>query len=433
MKPHSPRKFHGKTARRPRGRKIRLGVFGANRGQTMIRVLARHPDAELVAICDRYRPLLDRCRNIARGAGARITFYTDPEKFFEHDFDAVVLANYANEHAPWAIRALNSGRHAISEVVAVQTLDEAVRLAEAVEASGRVYAYAENYCYFRATQEMRRLYRRGDIGAFLHGEGEYVHNCVPDWPQIAGGDPDHWRNRMSSTFYCTHSLGPLIHITGERPVRVVGFETPNTTARTTGYRGGSSAMVLCQMSGGATVKSLHGVCLPREPSAIWYAVYGDKGMIESDRWGAMTQRVNLYIEGPRRGAPRLISYEPPFPFETELSRRTGGHGGSDFFTMHFFLEKILGRPGGANAVDVYAALDMTIPGILAYKSILDGNRPYGVPDMRDRAAREPCRGDFFCRDPKVAGAVMPPPCSFPTPETPARVFARQKALAEGRA
>ena len=32
-------------------RKIRIGVFGAARGLTMIRVLANHPDAELVAIC----------------------------------------------------------------------------------------------------------------------------------------------------------------------------------------------------------------------------------------------------------------------------------------------------------------------------------------------------------------------------------------------
>ena len=38
-------------------KKIRVGVFGAARGFTMIRVLSQHPDAELVAICDRYEPL----------------------------------------------------------------------------------------------------------------------------------------------------------------------------------------------------------------------------------------------------------------------------------------------------------------------------------------------------------------------------------------
>ena len=32
--------------------KLRIGVFGAYRGMTMIRVLLNHPDATLVAICD---------------------------------------------------------------------------------------------------------------------------------------------------------------------------------------------------------------------------------------------------------------------------------------------------------------------------------------------------------------------------------------------
>ena len=44
------------------GKKIKIGVFGAYRGMTMIDVLSRHPDAELVAICDKYQPLLDKCK-----------------------------------------------------------------------------------------------------------------------------------------------------------------------------------------------------------------------------------------------------------------------------------------------------------------------------------------------------------------------------------
>ena len=53
----------------------------------------------------------------------------------------------------------------------VETLGQAVELVEAVEKSGKVYTYAENYCYFSATQEMKRLYRAGDIGEFMH---EYI-------------------------------------------------------------------------------------------------------------------------------------------------------------------------------------------------------------------------------------------------------------------
>ena len=127
--------------------KIRIGVFGAFRGKTMIQVLAYHPDAALVAVCDRHRPLLDEVGKLAEEAHIQVALYEDFEEFFQHDMDAVVLANYANEHAPYAIRLLRAGRHVLSEVLPCQTMAEAVALIEAVEESGKVYAYAENYCY----------------------------------------------------------------------------------------------------------------------------------------------------------------------------------------------------------------------------------------------------------------------------------------------
>ncbi len=33
--------------------KLKIGVFGAARGRTMINGLLDHPDAELVAVCDK--------------------------------------------------------------------------------------------------------------------------------------------------------------------------------------------------------------------------------------------------------------------------------------------------------------------------------------------------------------------------------------------
>ena len=78
------------------GNKIKIGVFGAYRGMTMIEVLSRHPDAELVAICDKYKPLLDKCQKQLDQHGVHAALYENFEDFFQHDMDAVVLANYAN-------------------------------------------------------------------------------------------------------------------------------------------------------------------------------------------------------------------------------------------------------------------------------------------------------------------------------------------------
>ncbi|NLG26084.1 MAG: hypothetical protein GX558_12060, partial [Clostridiales bacterium] len=304
-----------------------------------------------------------------------------------------------------------------------ETLDQAVRLVEAVEASGKVYAYAENYCYFAATQEMKRRYRAGDIGEFMHGEGEYVHDCQSIWPDITYGERDHWRNRMYSSFYITHSFGPIVTITGTRPVRVVGFETPNAPGMASvGFAGGTSALVVAQMSNGATFKSLHGN-LKREPGSIWYSIYGRKGMMESDRWQQGVSKLYLYQEGGALSNTQ-IGYAPKPPVDTRLARMTSTHGGGDFYTMHYFLEKLLGREGGEQVIDVYKALDMSLPGILGYRSILAGNAPIDVPDFRDRAARERFRGDVACTNPAVAGDRLLPSSAFPSPGIPDEVYDR---------
>ncbi|HEX2952071.1 MAG TPA: Gfo/Idh/MocA family oxidoreductase, partial [Armatimonadota bacterium] len=386
--------------------KVKVGVFGGRRGQTMINVMAKHPDAELVAICDKHTPLLRQCEQMAAAAGSTVTCYTDFDKFFAHDMDAVVLANYATEHVPYAVKLLDSGRHVCSEVLACQTLAEAVQLVEAVERSKKVYTYAENYCYFRGTMEMQRLYRQGDIGEFLHGEGEYVHDCESIWTRITYGERNHWRNWSTSTFYCTHAVGPICTITGTRPTRVIAFETPNVNKRRFGARGADSAVLVCQMSNGATAKFLPCSMLKRLPESIWYAVYGSKGMMETDRWGETYNRVNVFREGSTL-SPTQLSYTPNFPLESELSRTIGGHGGSDFYTMHFFLESILDRPGKAYAIDVYQALDMTLPGTLGYRSIWNGNAPIDVPDFRQPAVREQYRHDNWSVDPQLAGPDQP--------------------------
>ncbi len=411
--------------------KIKVGVFGAGRGMTMINFMRRYPEAELVAVCDKYEPYREKVQRAAAESGAKVAYYTDFDKFFEHDMDAVVLANYANEHAPYAIRLLNSGRHVASEVLPTETMGQAVELVEAVERSGKVYAYAENYCYFPGTAEMKRRYRNGDIGEFTHGEGEYVHDCSGIWPDITYGERNHWRNNMFSTFYCTHSLGPVLNITGTRPVRVVGFETPNAEyMANVGGRCGSSAMILLQMDNGATVKSLHGN-LKREPSSIWYSIYGKKGMMETDRWDGGTGRLHVFIEGDPL-TPNAVSYRPRPRVVSSLAESISGHGGSDFYTMYYFLEKILGRPDGEEAIDIYRALDMSIPGLLAYRSICNGNVPYDVPDFRDKAQRDKYRGDNWCTNPAVAGDNLAPCCSFKSPEIPDEVYQSVRKMYEDR-
>jgi predicted dehydrogenase len=377
---------------------------------TMINMLARHPGAVLTAVCDKYGPALEKVRAMADEKGIKVSLYENFDEFFQHGMDAVVLANYANEHAPFAIKLLKSGRHVMSEVLPCETMAQAVELIEAVECSGKIYSYAENYCYMKGPFEMRRRYENGDIGEIQYAEGEYIHDCSAIWPQITYGEKGHWRNRSFPTFYNTHSLGPLITITGLRPVSVTGFRT--NTHMNRDYTGNveilatGGAIEMVTLENGAVVKSIHGG-LKREPGSINYEIYGTRGMMETDRWDG--NKLSVYMEKEKLCRGDLLRYEPEPFISSELSGQIGGHGGSDFYTVHFFIEKILGNPDGAKyGIDVYAAADMGICGILAYRSILNGNAPVKVPNLRIKRERDAFRDDNACANPAVAGNQLLP-------------------------
>ena len=407
-------------------KKVRIGVLGAYRGTSMINYCKRADHAEVVAICDKSPEALDAQR--ADAEGLDIAFYESFDDFIEHDMDAVVLANYANEHAPFAIRCLRKGLHVFSEVLPVQNMKEAVELVEAVEESGLVYAYGENYCYMPAPYEMKKLYRQGVIGEFEYGEGEYIHNCESIWHSITYGEEDHWRNNMYATFYCTHSLGPIIHMTGLRPVSVVGFEGGmNQRNLRVGAKGGQFGIEMVTLENGGIVKSIHGGLYK---NSIWYSVYGSKGRLECGREDAMDGHIGkLYVNKDEYdGGYETGSLNAVFPQHAPEGEVEGfGHGGSDFFSMYYFIKKILGDED-ADTIDVYEALDMFLPGLFAYRSVMAGGIPLELPNLRDKTQRDKWRHDTTCTDPKAAGDMLLPTFSKGTPEISQEAYDRMARL-----
>ncbi|MBR5219064.1 MAG: Gfo/Idh/MocA family oxidoreductase [Clostridia bacterium] len=409
-------------------KKVRIGVLGGYRGTSMINYCKRSDNAEVVAICDKNPDVIEAQKGISEGLN--ITFYDDFDNFINHDMDAVVLANYAHEHAPFAIRALKRGLHVFSEVVPAATMKEAVELIEAVEESGKVYAYGENYCYMSAPYEMRRLYKEGKIGEFEYGEGEYIHNCESIWPSLTYGERDHWRNNMSANFYCTHSLGPIIHITGLRPVSVVGYEGANNERKLrTGAKSASFGMEMVTLENGAIVKSVHGALYTHN---IWYTVYGSKGSMESGREAFIEQIGG----GINRISVRSDEYSGKYDIKNEVYEpeyadsdkiKGFGHGGSDFFSMYHFVEKILGNPE-ADIIDVYEAMDMWLPGLFAHRSVLEGNVLKEIPNLRVKSVREEWRNDVACTFPEIAGDALLPTCQGGTPDIDDGVYEHMKQL-----
>ena len=407
--------------------KVRFGVLGGGRGGIMMEYCKLSDNAVLTAICDSDETLLNKLRE---KYGDGIEYFTDYDEFLKADIDCVALANYANEHAPFAIKALEAGKHVFSEALPCPTPTEAVELVEAVERSGKIYAYGENCCFVPAVKKIRKLFKEGRMGAFEYAEGEYLHNCAPDWHLHSHADPNHWRNTMSAFFYCTHSTGPLIHVAGKRPVRVSGFEAPyNDRTLHMGAKGAPFAMEVITLEDGSFVKSLHGVA-PSKYS-LWYSFYGSRGEAETARDVTKNDGVKTLFMDVDSGEETWDSAFRDVDMKDGLTETAGdfGHAGSDYYTMYNLVERINGNRQ-ADIIDVYEAMDMFLPGMYGYFSALAGGQPMEIPDIRDPKAREVMRGDCRCTDPSVAGDQLLPCNTGGDPDFPDGIFEKLREKRE---
>ena len=153
--------------------RIRLGIWGLGRG------LSFYGNCEalgidIVAGCDHNERL--RSRFLEFCPNAKVTARSD--EFLEWSMDAVLVATYCTEHAEDGIRALEAGKHVLSEVTSFHTMAQGVRLTEAVEKSGLCYQLAENYPFTKANMFLADCYKKGLFGELVYAEFEYVHNCL---------------------------------------------------------------------------------------------------------------------------------------------------------------------------------------------------------------------------------------------------------------
>jgi predicted dehydrogenase len=370
-------------------RRLRLGIWGLGRGLSFFNT-CRALNMDVVAGCDFNLHMRQRFAQLNPGSYAT----DDVENFLAQDFDAVLLATYCPAHADDAIRCLQAGRHVLSEVTSFHTVAEGVRLVEAVEASGKVYNLAENYPFSAANMWLARKWREGLFGELMYAEYEYVHECrtlaytyIDGEPIQPGNQAHSWRSWLNFHYYNTHSLGPMMHITGLRPTRVTALPS---TPRLAGYlmpgregMGGATPSLIA-MSNGSVVRNLMGATTNDSHQQRLWGTLGSAEIID----GQLRLRLGAAGQAPKY---------PVVPHWDELGEQAAktGHGGGDFWTLYYFARQILeGEPA---FFDVYRAADCTLPGILAYRSSLAEGQPFAVPDLRDPRQREACRHDHFAQ------------------------------------
>jgi len=362
--------------------KLEIGLVGAGRGASYVHGFHAVTDCEIAAVCD-----LDpeRLAQAAANLGVEHRF-TDYEAMLDSGVaNAVVLGTPQNLHAPQAAAALRRGIHVISEVPAATDLMQCCQLVDAVRASSAVYMLAENYTYMLPNVLVRSMAEAGVFGKTYFAEGEYLHelkglNEITRWRR-------RWQTGRNGITYPTHSLGPVMQWMKQRITSVccLGSGHHHRDPRCDLYEQEDTTLMLCKTERDCLIKVRLDMLSNRPHNMTYYSLQGTDGCYEAARGLGDAPKVWL-----RGRSPDEQTWLPLMDFAAEFLPEEwrnppeeavrAGHGGGDYWQARDFARAVI--EGRHPEMDVYFALDITVPGLISEQSIALNGAPVRVPDFR---------------------------------------------------
>lgn len=373
---------------------LKIGVFGAGRGVDIAKNFMLL-GCDIVALCDSRKERIDEG---IKNLGKSVQVYEDFDEFINHPMDAVIIANFFNEHAPYTIKCFEKNIHVFGECISNGTMAEGIQLLDAFKKSKSIYMLAENYPQMIFNREIKRICDSKSIGKVMYAEGEYNHPNDPldtSFLHVYNYYPEHWRNYLPSTYYITHSLGPIMWATGATPKIVTAFsiyrpyegDIPN--AKQTGDR---TSIITTQNDDGSVFRVTG--CANFGAHHNSYRVCGTEGQIENVRG---TDKVMLRYNSWNKpqDAQENNFYTPSWNDKDEELIVKSGHGGADYLTARMFVECIKNNKQPEFPFDIESAINMSSVAILAHRSQLEGGKPYTIPNFNCEADRKQYENDYI--------------------------------------
>ncbi|HOW40263.1 MAG TPA: Gfo/Idh/MocA family oxidoreductase [Bacteroidales bacterium] len=387
---------------------VRIGVIGlGSRGPGAVERLSKIDGVEIKALCDKLPDRVDKAQKILEknGLPAAKGYTGTPEIWKElcqsSELDLIYITTPWEFHTPMAVFAMENGKHAVSEVPAAVTVDEAWQLVETAEKTKKHFMMLENCCYDFFELLTLNMARQGFFGEIVHVEGAYIHDLLNS-NFNKDGYVDMWRlkhnqNRRGN-LYPTHGLGPVCQVLnvnrGDRMDYLTAMSSNDfmmapkaeelaksdsfyNEFKTTGYRGNMTT-TLVHTEKGKTMMIQHDVTSPRPYSRI-HLVSGTKGVaVKYPEPGKIATGHEWFDDA------RMKEIEAQYTPEIvkrigELAKQIGGHGGMDFM-MDWRLIDCL-RNGLPLDQDVYDAALWSSIAPLSEWSVANRSGSITVPDF----------------------------------------------------
>ncbi|NLF67920.1 MAG: Gfo/Idh/MocA family oxidoreductase [Candidatus Anammoximicrobium sp.] len=342
-------------------RKIRMGIvgFGVCRFGPQFS-LQHHPNVQVVAVSDLFP---DRCQALAQACQCKKTYPSLEEMVKDDSIEAIFVATDAPSHCRHCIEVLQHGKHVATAVPAVwENLEDADRLFETVKKTGLNYMMFETSYFHADLYAMRQIYAAGGFGKLVYSEGEYFHYACAVIPSYKD-----WRIGLPPQWYPTHSNAYYVGVAGGSFTEVSCLGMPSIRdelqPQNNRYKNpfGTEIALFRTSEGGMS------------RMAVSWDTAGHGGEVGRVR-GQKGSMVGMAYQGLEKTLPDLA--RPALPPGVE----PGGHGGSHGYLGHEFVMSIL--ENRQPLVNVAAALNMTVAGIVAHQSALKDGERMKIPQYK---------------------------------------------------
>ncbi len=369
-------------------KKINIAIVGLGFGAEFIPIYQRHPNANMVAICQRTQSKLDEVGN-AYGIEKR---YTDLNELLKDpEIDAVHINSPIPDHAAQTIAALKAGKHVACTVPMATSIEDCRTIFELTQQTGLKYMMMETVVYSREYLFVKELYQSGELGKLQFLQASHQQD-MDGWPNYWPGLPPMW--------YATHCVGPVAALAGTPAEYVSCFGSGTVRPELVEKYGSPFAVESAHIKfkdsdlSGRIVRSLFDTARQYRESID---VYGSK---QSFEWSLVEgeEPVMHTAKLPEHEIPRKVKV-PDFAklLPEEIQGFTtkgvydlegdshlsfvqgGGHGGSHPHLVHEFLTALVeNRDPFPNARQ---SANWTCVGLCAHESALKGGEIVRLPDF----------------------------------------------------
>ena len=387
---------------------IRLGFIGVGgRGSYHLDSALGIEGVEVPVVCDINVSRLERAGKWVEESGrAKPKLYSGAKDYLkvcsEHQLDAVICSTPWDLHTPICLAAMRNGKHAVSEVPIVLTLDEAWDLVETYEKTGK---WATIGLEGFTEPAILNMIQKGLLGDIIHAETGYIHDLrrvkfdpeEEPWRLQHAVDrngnlyPDHPMNKMLPALEINHgdrfdflvSMSSKSVMINEYAAKNFGADSKYAKAK---IKLGDYNATLLRTVNGKMITLNHDTHTPHPRES--YRVQGTKGVYLGDKGSK-----RIYIEGvsPKHDEwepadKYLVEYEHPMVKNYNPPPRKGGatrgHGGSSTKTpivWHRLIEAL--REDRMPDWDVYDSVTSSAISPLTEASVASKSRPVDFPDF----------------------------------------------------